>query len=392
VNVGLSMGVEMTAVLLVLLAVAPSDERALGEAKAAALAFEAARSSLDSYRCEYQHIKAFASDWNRARTGEVRSPRHCDIEHAYRHREKQEEFFSVRFKLPDLASSKRESKEVYSEFLPFEELRYGDHSLFSFAPWRAANLRIGAQTRPRQEPTPLAYGDFFHGSDYRSPFSAIQRVLEGKAVLQSKGAVVIDGLPTIHLLIEESTGALEFWLDPQRGFLPVECEWRVLGQDGKARVQLRSALVNAKDCGKGRWFPLHIICGWSPPDGGDRVLLSIVRVSRLQIDNEVDDEDFQLTLPAGWYMYRNSAADSPFSAFRLRQLEKVLPAQLPKLEKKFEEAQSNPRMDTALPRSSPSIRRYLAASVAALLGFLGLAGVGRWVIATRRRPPRTTRP
>ena len=120
-----------------------------------------------------------------------------------------------------------------------------------------------------------------------------------------------------------------FHLDPTRGYLPT---WRSLDVEPNRTLDGRPSeqtyLVEAKDCGSGRWFPMRVLSVRAMISPGIAHQVSELRVTELDLARPPDDE-FAVRMPGGSLVVHGS---NPRKQFRLAGPQTIHARHLPDLE------------------------------------------------------------
>jgi hypothetical protein len=118
-------------------------------------------------------------------------------------------------------------------------------------------------------------------------------VLEGPLGLVPDGLVSVTVRSTSH---EADSWKRSFVIDPQRGCLPVEI--RYYGEDGGSLVGL-AVMTDAKECTRGRWFPMRSIAVLNPSSVGDTRHVREIVVTSLDVDTSPPPQEFSIAMEAG---------------------------------------------------------------------------------------------
>lgn len=257
------------------------------------------------------------------------------------------------------------------DFLPVAHLKFGDESLHYFESVQTADLYGKDFPDHLISDAPLSM--FLMGFRFDwSPASLLQKVGQQTLALKVHELVQDQGRPALRLgfadLREKDQGfiAFEYFLDPQRGYLPLHIVRRI--KQDQVRVLAEVFLLDAQECGAGRWFPTRVVAinGSGPKPIGVRE----IRVTQLETKRRPVDEDFVLSIPAGTRI--KSPLPGPLPGFVLRRGEKVNANDIPRLFQMLEQSGNHQPMDTAIhPRSWWTPARVWTFVTAALCAALG---------------------
>lgn len=120
----------------------------------------------------------------------------------------------------------------------------------------------------------------------------IEQGLEtGGPVCTYEGETEMDGRKCLMIAMRDQLSR-RYWVDPERGFLPVRLEMT----EGKSVVAAR--LVEIQECSRGRWLPRYAITAMGQ-QGADAVFFRAVRFTQVEVDKEPSADALRLELPAG---------------------------------------------------------------------------------------------
>lgn len=355
-------------------AVAQVDDRV---AKVAALACQDNLDAFVHYKCRFTLTLAQAESAAKARAGGLKNVRHYEhmmvvdggkekIETlAAAEERKPESVFGMKGEHKLSGASKLSYKEV--DWVPLGYLRNGDDVLSYTSMLQVASLFTKETSVNLPDALPLSMNVMGVRRQY-APWPILQRCEDRKFALTKAVDSAIDGRPVIELLFSHSGKPFtRFFLDPQQGYLPKEVVYYTAHEGVK--VLNHVYLLEAKDCGKGRWFPTHVLSILA--EYHNPVLVRDIRVTELETDKHPTDGDFALAIPAGTQI-RHAKAGEP-GLFNLKQDEKVTPDDIPRLFAMLEEKPKQPLMDTAIPKKgwpATSIYYGIGAVVSLLVCFV----------------------
>jgi hypothetical protein len=161
----------------------------------------------------------------------------------------------------------------------------------------------------------------------------LERVAEDKATIEWRGRWSHQNQSLAVVGFKSGFwGKKEFLFDPSRGYLPARIAEQTHGwPEKKPHSPHQTHLLEAKDAGKGRWFPMHVVNIRVPPEAGAQVDVVDVRVTELVVD-KVSKEDLSIDVPAGTGVTWSDVSVDGLCHFRLRQDEKLTPDDIPRLE------------------------------------------------------------
>jgi hypothetical protein len=234
----------------------------------------------------------------------------------------------------------------------------------------APHLGTAATILALGNPTP----QFRDGPDYE-----LELCKTGKVIFWPEGLREIEGRPAVCVLFgnakKQRTGHYAF--DIERGFLPLRI---VTYEVAKNREYGAQYLTHARECSRGRWFPMRSVNVTYPPGRG-RFLVRETKVVELDVDKRPRKADFTLRMEAGTAVL--NPLDRKSLGFRLKQTEDVNVADLPRLLEMCKESGRSPLMDTGIHGDGwPAWQRWAGGMLVALA--LGLVAYG--VRRRRARP------
>lgn len=167
--------------------------------------------------------------------------------------------------------------------------------------------------------------------------------------------------PIVHVGFDSpnSWGKIDFRLDPQQGYLPVQISQRLIAPDRKPYPEMQIYVLAAREFDGGRWFPTHIVGVSFPEPGQSAFLVRDIRVTELEVDQKLTAEDLAIDIPAGTVIRPADPKAHHKHYFRLRQNEQVSPDDIPGLANMLAEAKNNPLMDTAIVRPDSAVGSWL---------------------------------
>lgn len=375
--------------LVLALIVVPTETRGaddhLSAGKAAALASESNFASLKTLKCRFTLTKARASSVAEALKGTYTNARKCEyllvMDGA---RQKLESLTPIDMTPPKTLkegtnpATGEKGRYASRDFVPIGGLRNGDTVLRYAGDWKQAQIFEDPDRSDDEGPTPLSELQWRPTDGLRAWREAVGT---GEATAGSDGIVRHDGRSLVHLQYEIGSSSKSLLFDPNQGHLPATIRVIEKGANARASNELQSHLLAAKEVGKGRWFPMHVVTIVVSKGNNPGVLVADFEVTELAID-KVTEEDLSLRIAAGTTIFRRDMPVGKKEYITLRQDELVSPSQIPQIERMLKEAPNNRLMDTALPR--PGSRWYTRWYF--LLGAV-LALVAAVLVYRRRRSP-----
>lgn len=85
---------------------------------------------------------------------------------------------------------------------------------------------------------------------------------------------------------------LVFYLDPERGYLPIEMQSFMNGQ-----VFAHTFTTDVRACSNNRWFPERTVIAWPKPGDDGPLRVRELRITELEVDEPPDDDEFALVAP-----------------------------------------------------------------------------------------------
>jgi hypothetical protein len=210
-----------------------------------------------------------------------------------------------------------------------------------------------------------------------SPTALLGYCAKGHASLSSRGTIAFEGQPAVHALFAgKQWGEIEFFFDPSRGYAPLMVSKRLISPEGKRYTESRTYLLEARGCSKQRWFPTHTATVHFPEAPGKLHSIVDLRVTELDVEGKVTDDDLAIEIPAGTVVHWDPAELHLKQYFQLRQDEKIRPKDLPRIAAMLEQSEKTRApgpavlMDTAIRdySSSGSTKWVLMGAGLAILG------------------------
>jgi hypothetical protein len=199
-----------------------------------------------------------------------------------------------------------------------------------------------------------------------APGALLKEYSDGPLSIAKTAHIQIHNRAMIELAFaDKGKTVYRFFLDPQQGYLPKEAI-RYAPKQTKEEV-VHAYLLEAKECTRNRWFPMHTVRLLLP----SRKPVSVVdiRVTELEVDKRPAASDFAVTIPAGTAI--KSARQDIRQFFYLKQQEEMNPDDIPRLFQMLEDAPKQPLMDTAVHAPGWSNKSYVLAGSAVGLLFVG---------------------
>ncbi len=100
-----------------------------------------------------------------------------------------------------------------------------------------------------------------------------------------------------------------FWLDPARGFLPVQM---TSTYDDPEQRFVKTVVTEVRECTGGRWFPMRTVkmCFPTPAQIEQKIEVFELRVTELDVDKPPTDEMLAIDLPKGSHLHNGIEANS----------------------------------------------------------------------------------
>jgi hypothetical protein len=240
-----------------------------------------------------------------------------------------------------------------------------------------------AAPRPDMRFTPFAMNLMGKNEEF-SPGNMLIGCVGGKMTCVSMTTEKVDGheIIVVELLHPRQT-RYRYWLDPQRGFLPIKCYF--LGNDGKEIT--RAYWTDIRKCSGNRWFPWRGVnirtYGVTDPDksaGSFRV--EEIRVNSLDVDKPPKRDSFRLVLPIGTQVHSELAK----GAIHTKEDETVGLDDLPKLMQRLIDWGEIVKAAEAQHRAETAGQWRFGIITAIMATVIGVAALVRWRWVARRRP------
>ena len=309
-------------------------------ARAAALASEANFESIRTYKCRYIITKANAASADQALRGNYTNAQKCEFSLAVdREKTKLETVTRLDTTPPKnkqeiVNPNNGEKVKVYSTpFIPLGELRNGETSLSYARQWRQAQI-IKQRTDLAGE-TPFEELYWRPSGGLKSWRNAVE---QGRGRISSGGQTIEKGRAVIGLQYNLDSLEVSLRFDPSQGYLPVHIVLKSLTGGGRAHEN-HTVLLEAKEVGKGRWFPMHVVSFSAPEAEGQSLHIRDLHVTEITVD-KVTDADLALQVSAGTTIFRQDMPVGSGEYITLQQDEKIGPADIAKIEATCKEAGS----------------------------------------------------
>jgi hypothetical protein len=320
-------------------------------AKAGLIVCEANFSALRTYKCRYTMTNANASSPEEALKGNYFNVKKCEFLLAVDGEKRKLQSLTPIDTTPPknlqegINPSGQKAKFYAVDFFQIGELRNGGTALSYLREANQAQIiNQLAESRDEIEETPLSAVQWKASNGIRAWREASE---QGRVTISSRGLVTEGGDALIHSEYNFGSRLRSLYLDPSRGYLPKRYGSFEIASNGERGHEFQTHLLDAKDVGKGRWFPMHSVAFMVPAKKGDLIRLRDIQVGELVIDN-VTDGDLELEFAAGTTVCRYDKPAGSREYFTFRQNEKISPTDIPRLEKMLKEAGERPLMDTAV--------------------------------------------
>jgi hypothetical protein len=149
--------------------------------------------------------------------------------------------------------------------------------------------------KPRVELTPLDLG-LIAMNPGPNLGEMLRQCAKGKLQGRFEGVEAIEGIPTLSFALAQNGDYRQrYWLDPDRGFLPIRISFY---RPGNATRTAEARVLEILRCSKGRWFPKHAVVAMNP-DSPPAASYRVFKVLELELEKRPNAESFSLELPGG---------------------------------------------------------------------------------------------
>src|SRR5262249_30646758 len=148
-------------------------------------------------------------------------------------------------KSKDASGRMRESSS--HAFIPIAEVSLGKAALDYYGPWNEAAVNGPDEERGRNDGSPLAMAGWQQSI---GPTGLMHSCADGLYGIESRGTVLEKEVPLLHVIFRAKKPAheFEFFLDPNRGYLPARSVARTFAPPGdKRNPDIQTYLLDAKD-------------------------------------------------------------------------------------------------------------------------------------------------
>lgn len=172
-----------------------------------------------------------------------------------------------------------------------------------------ANLFGVGSSDHRLSTNPFSMGVMGEGES-RTPAALIQQKLNepNPCRLRGRESVLGYGALVVEIPSRDGTQVLTYYLDPERGYLPIRKDAETRGQ-----VESRTMITEARDCGDDRWFPMRSV-RITNPEGEPPYYVQLIDVLELDVESVPDEDLFAVELPAGTRVVDRSDPKSQFES------------------------------------------------------------------------------
>ncbi len=357
----------------------------LNLAKAAILAQQSNLTAFTYYTCRFRFTKAQAANSEAAFLGKYGNVRDCEFL-LVRDGEK-EKYVSFAPAPPrdvpkNAARGKEGTRSMPLDFVPFAELRLGDEALSYFSPFEQAEVQEKEDLRENPIPKPFSFGGAFGPKAQFSPVSLLARDGNGRITMQSQGRILLDQKPVIHVgFTSTEFGKIDYYLDPQQGFLPSEIVENLISPEGRKYPEYRTRVLEVRKTSNNRWFPWHVVRTFALELKGQAVFVHDFQVMELDVDKKPTAEDLSIELPPNTRIQTSPLSKRDLH-FRLRKAEKVSPVDIPKLAKMLEQDRESKLEDTAVNKTEFNFVAWILTGMGAAV--LGVSIFLFWQFRTRQ--------
>jgi hypothetical protein len=175
-------------------------------------------------------------------------------------------------------------------------LTNGSYRLDYFQDWKGASIFGHDGPSPlRIRLTPFDMG-VMGDNEALSPGNLLTECVRGNLTCQSITTEPINGheILIVEILHPKQT-RIKYWLDPERGFLPIQRS--SFGSTG--REIARAYWTDIRKCSGNRWFPWRAVRIDDPNKGGGPFRVEEIRVNSLDVDTPPARASFRVTIPKG---------------------------------------------------------------------------------------------
>jgi hypothetical protein len=180
-------------------------------------------------------------------------------------------------------------------------LTNGSLRLYYLQPLTGASIS-GPDHKPSGEirDTPFAMG-LMGANEELSPGNMLTDCVRGKKTCDSVTTENVDGHAVVVVVMGPigKQGRMKYWLDPERGFLPVRSSF--FGDNGKELA--RAYWTDIRKCSGDRWFPWRAVKISDPMKSTGPLEVDEIRVVTLDVDKPPTRESFRLVLPKRTLVY-----------------------------------------------------------------------------------------
>jgi hypothetical protein len=346
---------------------ARGDER--DEAAAACIAYQANMNALSKFKCRYTYAKAQAATAEKALAGELTNVRKCDYLLVVDGEKKKLQTLTELDMNPPKNLQKVGNGVGWSvDFRPVADLRLNGEELSYYAPWTVATLTEKGEPMHRWDDNPL---DIVGWENSLGPVRLFELWrTKQRTDIGSVGKQVVGGRPVLSVVFQSTQwGSSEFQFSQTEGHLPLRRIDHLLSPEGRKYPETQKHLLETRDVGKQRWFPIHSLRLIFPDKEGAPIFVTDVRVTELVMD-KVTEEDLTIELPAGTEIGWRLPDKHNDERFKLRQKERLSPKDIPRVQSMLHESATKPLMDTAVKsyERKSNLKWYLLGGGATLVG------------------------
>jgi hypothetical protein len=189
----------------------------------------------------------------------------------------------------------------------------------------AANIFDPNHSAPGVTTTPFS-GNMMGQNEVRSPGNLLKDCASGKQVCHTITTENLDGRQLILVALGESREAVtcRFWLDPDRGFVPIRGS--VFASTGEELH--RTYWSDIRKCSGDRWFPCHWLAISIPRRADAGFSVRELTVTSFEADKRPTPDAFRLTIPGGTQIID---PHTKYALFHLKTDESVRPDEIKKL-------------------------------------------------------------
>jgi hypothetical protein len=139
-----------------------------------------------------------------------------------------------------------------------------------------------------------------------------------KYMVQDGGKVL--GVDTKSIALRFDSSALSFFVDENRGFIPIKTQTFTSSDATDPYIEI--FVTDVRECSGRRWFPMRAVAVWINGTGErGKHWVHELQVTRLDVDNRPQPEEFSIALDAGFAI--NDPSNGEFPQYKIARSEVV---------------------------------------------------------------------